>query len=394
MNSAGRYQFLDFWRGVACLLVVIGHSAATAADENPVVRSGASPFASVADWLLHISTAFPIGVPIFFVISGYCISASAVKHRDGDHSASRYFLRRFRRIFPPLWIYLLLVVSLFLVLDAFWPERYGRSPWQCSPWSWFGSFTLTESWRFHVVGSDSRQYLMGQLWTLCYEEQFYLVVGLILFACPRYLFATLALVTVLVRISSFVVPQSASNGFFFDGTWLAFSAGIAVYFALHRAAPVLRWAFTAGLLALASFQSNPTAFLFAAGLIVLFPLDERMSRSRLARPISACGIMCYSLYLAHMPVTAIVSEGLWDAGVQSPIATWLLTIPACIAASLAAAIPFHRFVELRYMKPPASPTCASDVVGTQTALDSTPVEAEIESPVDGTRQQWAPVDAQ
>jgi len=216
----------------------------------------------------------------------------------------------------------------------------------------------------------------------------------ILLACPRYLFAALALVTVLVRISSFVVPQSVSNGFFFDGTWLAFSAGIAVYFALHRAAPVLKWALMAGLVALASFQANPTAFLFAAGLIVLFPFDQQMSRTRLARPISACGIMCYSLYLVHMPVTAIVSDGLWDAGVQSPIATWLLTIPACIAASLAVAIPFHRYVELRYMKAPVSPTCASDIVGTRTALDSPRAEAESDSPADGTRQQWAPVESQ
>ena len=51
------------------------------------------------------------GVPIFFVISGYCISATADSARRKGLPARTYFWRRFRRIFPPYWIFLMAAVT-------------------------------------------------------------------------------------------------------------------------------------------------------------------------------------------------------------------------------------------------------------------------------------------
>ena len=41
---------------------------------------------------------------MFFVISGYCITAAVERSRQLGHSAGTYFWRRFRRIYPPLWM--------------------------------------------------------------------------------------------------------------------------------------------------------------------------------------------------------------------------------------------------------------------------------------------------
>ena len=55
-------------------------------------------------------------------------------------------------------------------------------------------------------------------WTLCYEEQFYLIAGLL----RRWYFPGVALVTLFVFACPIRPP-----GFFFDGLWLHFAAGVA-----------------------------------------------------------------------------------------------------------------------------------------------------------------------
>src|SRR5262245_25324420 len=101
--SSQRYDTLDAWRGIACLLVIVYHSTlfgVAPADWDRVIQSGGS----VWDWTLMACTQGKIGVPIFFVISGYCIAASAESVRGNRHGAGAFFVRRFRRIYPPYWI--------------------------------------------------------------------------------------------------------------------------------------------------------------------------------------------------------------------------------------------------------------------------------------------------
>jgi peptidoglycan/LPS O-acetylase OafA/YrhL len=61
-------------------------------------------------------------------------------------------------------------------------------PWWYSGWQWLGNLTLTESWRWHAIG-DQRAHFPAQAWTLCYEEQFYAVVGLLLAISRRRFFS-------------------------------------------------------------------------------------------------------------------------------------------------------------------------------------------------------------
>ena len=69
-------------------------------------------------------------------------------------------------------------------------------PWWLSGWQWLGNVSLTEIWRHHVAGGNKALYL-GHAWTLCYEEQFYVVVGLLLLVAPRRFFAGAVAVTAL-----------------------------------------------------------------------------------------------------------------------------------------------------------------------------------------------------
>src|SRR4051794_16431273 len=92
-----RYYSLDTWRGVACLLVVLYHSAFYEGFQLADYQA--------SDWLAQMLSRFIgngwAGVTIFFVISGYCITATVDATRRKPTPLKNYFLRRVKRIYPP-----------------------------------------------------------------------------------------------------------------------------------------------------------------------------------------------------------------------------------------------------------------------------------------------------
>lgn len=128
---------------------------------------------------------------MFFVISGYCISATADSSRRKRQGTTAYFYRRFRRIYPPYWVWFGVMAVSMMLLD--WllkreiptgPRQEGRRPWQLGVPALIGNLTLTETWLRHFFHNRHRMFI-GQGWTLCYEEQFYGVVGITLLVVPQ-----------------------------------------------------------------------------------------------------------------------------------------------------------------------------------------------------------------
>jgi peptidoglycan/LPS O-acetylase OafA/YrhL len=204
-------------------------------------------------------------------------------------------------------------------------------------------------------------------WTLCYEEQFYAVVGVILLISPRRFFPLAAAVTLAVFTLEMLPEHRApalgfihrnSTGFFFDGYWLYFAAGIGVYYFINYAALRGRLALASALLLGIAWglktgnDTRTVSFSFALLLLALHPVDDGLAAARWSRPISWCGAMCYSLYLVHLPVCKAVSHSLFLAGIDSSLETLLITIPLCMAASIAVAWPFHLWVERRFLNTP------------------------------------------
>jgi peptidoglycan/LPS O-acetylase OafA/YrhL len=365
-----RYQSLDLWRGVACLLVVF-HHATIYAPAYRQAEHGDAVSADPASWLVAATTRFWVGVPLFFVISGYCISATADSTRRRPRALATYFARRVRRIYPPYWILLGLLVLFVVALEGLVPallaDDYAGIPkpaW-LGAGPWFGNLTLTESWRHHVGGSPLR-YFNGMAWTLCYEEQFYAVVGLVLALVPRRFFLGAAAVTALtVALCTLVADRTPLDGFFFDGYWVHFAAGIVVYYRVNYAAGWRAWAanllLVAGLVwfargSLPGFHAHSSvpeggviACGFALALSLLHPWDGWLASARLSRPLLFCGQICYSLYLVHWPVCKALAHGLYLLGVRGDTATALVTLPVCVAASVALAWAFFRLCESRFL---------------------------------------------
>jgi peptidoglycan/LPS O-acetylase OafA/YrhL len=112
-----------------------------------------------------------IGVDVFFVLSGFLITALLLNERDanGRFSIPKFYVRRILRLVPAYWAFLLIVT----VWAAIW--RSG----QFGIWS----SEVVKSATYQLDFFDINHYPqigIGQTWSLAIEEQFYLVWPLFL----------------------------------------------------------------------------------------------------------------------------------------------------------------------------------------------------------------------
>jgi Predicted acyltransferases len=167
-----RISQLDGVRGIAILLVLIWHYFPC----QIVFR----PHSIV--W--YCSRAFSLtwsGVDLFFVLSGFLIAGVLLDHRDTSNYFRVFYLRRVCRIFP---LYFLLL-SLFVCLGA---TRMSTSPsfeWLFhNPLPILSYATFTQNIFMGARGDFGAMWL-GVTWSLAVEEQFYLVVPLLIYLLPR-----------------------------------------------------------------------------------------------------------------------------------------------------------------------------------------------------------------
>lgn len=134
-----RYQVLDGWRGVSILFVLAAHLL---------------PLGPKA-WQLN-STAGPLGMSLFFVLSGFLITSFLIK----EPKVLDFLVRRFFRILPLVWLYLLIVLPILDVkAEAYLPH--------------FLFYVNTPPIEFLV------RHGTGHLWSLCIEVQFYIGIALL-----------------------------------------------------------------------------------------------------------------------------------------------------------------------------------------------------------------------
>jgi peptidoglycan/LPS O-acetylase OafA/YrhL len=110
--------------------------------------------------------AFPggfMGVDIFFVISGYMITSLLLREREmtGGISISRFYLRRVLRLYPALFVMVLVVTPIAALDHIGWPV----------PDALAALSYVTDFWS----NGFSHLSLLLHTWSLGVEEQFYLV---------------------------------------------------------------------------------------------------------------------------------------------------------------------------------------------------------------------------
>lgn len=366
-----RYQTLDAWRGVACLWVLLFH----ASGEPGMWGHNALLFVLNHGWA---------GVPIFFVISGYCISATLDGALRSGHTWWSYWMRRIRRIFPPYWIALAAIVGVVALAqrlghgDVFTHSLDGMAPipapGDVGLWRWIGSSLLVEGWRAHFIWRGGPGYYLPIAWSLGYEEQFYIVAGLMLILAGHRWRELAVVLTLGVIACVILIPIEAMRGFWFDGRWLLFAYGIGVY-AQRTAEGWGRWILPVGCIAGVAWgvsqpDFGPQSFssemvvapVVALALALLHPHDHRIAPRM--NWLSWCGVRCYSVYLLHWPIAKAFFWMFWTLGFRS---AWTV-LPLCIGFTMLLTLLlsdlFYRYVELPCMAPKRSRDVAPVVTTT------------------------------
>jgi peptidoglycan/LPS O-acetylase OafA/YrhL len=160
------------------------------------------------------------GVNVFFVLSGFLITGILFDSRDDPHRARTFYVRRTLRIFP-------LYYGIFLFFLVLQPIMHWRWSWLWIAWPlYLGNFLRFLSPASAVFGSPQQRLAdaqittprshilllpMGHFWSLCVEEQFYLVWPWIVFwvRSRRALIWICSVTVVIVPIARIIVNRHA-----------------------------------------------------------------------------------------------------------------------------------------------------------------------------------------
>jgi peptidoglycan/LPS O-acetylase OafA/YrhL len=276
-----RYRSLDAWRGIAALSVLIFHCGNTVVEPDSLAGR-----LLLSGWL---------GVFIFFPISGYCIFAAL--NSPHNRTIGAFLTRRWRRIVPPYWASV--AFALAIAVAALPLNRGSLNDLVLAPVEWVSVATLTQ------VFTAARDRINPVYWSLCYEEQFYLVMATLLALPKARRPPAIALLAGAAAIYASPVWHWRLEGLFLQ-YWLCFAAGCAAYLWVHETAS-RQWAVVIATLVMwTALARLDVPLLWSAGtalaLTVLARHDDALAQMRGVTPLMWVGTFSFSLYLTHVPI--------------------------------------------------------------------------------------------
>jgi peptidoglycan/LPS O-acetylase OafA/YrhL len=150
-----RNNNFDVIRLFAAFQVVLGHFSSHLRFDLPV-------------WMGFLSY-FP-GVPIFFIVSGYLISAAY----ERSTNIKIYLKNRLLRIYPALWICLLISTTSFLIAG------FRGTAWDIAIWI-LSQLSIAQFYNPEFLRSYGVGVLNGSLWSIPVEMQFYLALPILVY---------------------------------------------------------------------------------------------------------------------------------------------------------------------------------------------------------------------
>jgi peptidoglycan/LPS O-acetylase OafA/YrhL len=155
-----RFPALDGVRALAVTMVFLNHYGG-GAHGGPILKA-----------LNLIRQRGGHGVDLFFVLSGFLITGILFDTRNDTRFFKRFFARRSLRIFPVFYLVAAALLALTPVLQYQW--RAGHLLFLI----YMGNFLGNYDFGYYAIFSANHptfQANIGHFWSLCVEEQFYLL---------------------------------------------------------------------------------------------------------------------------------------------------------------------------------------------------------------------------
>jgi peptidoglycan/LPS O-acetylase OafA/YrhL len=360
-----RVPELDGVRGLAITMVLFCHY---------IVGQVELPLGSLEAKLMALFRLTWSGVDLFFVLSGYLLGGILIAQRGSSRYFCAFYARRVTRIFP---VYYLTLIAFVIVRSLMGDVDNEGARWLFADAFpiWTYALHLQNFW-ISLTGVHGASWL-GVTWSLAVEEQFYLILPLLIrFIPPRLLLPiALALASTAPLLRTWLFyhhPHGGMAGYvLLPCRWDALLIGVAgavmvrrEFFTRWMSAPasslplfvafttlfagvavLLLKAHSIGSLGMAAFGHTWLALL--ALLIILVAQFGPWAWFRAlfrTRWLVWLGGISYGLYLFHQIISGLCH--LWLCGAAPRIASWSdagVTLIALVLSLLIASLSWHCF---------------------------------------------------
>ena len=331
-----------------------------------------------SDFLLKSLPQLPLwqGVDLFFVISGFLISNSlqptASKYQQGlawAEGLKAFWVRRIFRLLPAAWLWVFIPLAMALI----WPGHPLIGTLGTVARDALAALTNTANFYWaYCIGTVhwgefcSRAGILGVYWSLSQEEQFYLVLPLMLLLIAKRKLAVLLALTILVLL--FIERPVFSLGWYVRPDGLLW--GVLLSLSLDRVKKfklsgfrltmqTKRFIFIVLIIALILAPSILTMFadtlstigvisIISAALVAMCVTGEALTPAGLTGSILAwLGSRSYALYLCHWPIYCVIRILIMPTSTTEqslPLEALMFTLIWCLSC-IALAEATYRYIE-------------------------------------------------
>jgi len=351
VDTPQREPVYDGLRAVAILMVLYWHCF-----NNLIHTQNAIAFR-----IITLSSSYCwSGVDLFFVLSGFLLGRILLKNKNSKNYFKTFYIRRVCRIFPLYYLYF----TIFLVL--YFSGLKTKIPWLFENtlplWSYA---TYTQNFlmaKFETLGSHG----MVSTWSLAVEEQFYLILPILVFIFNKskmiWLFLLFFILAFVFRITSsnwiesFALIQCRADSLLIGIIIALFVSnhqfqlfylrnknifkGILVLYMIVYVLISVR------VLSINYYILNSYFAVFYALIIVIIAIDKRTLLHHILENIylQRIGVISYGIYMYHMLILGLCHYLILKSSPQiNSISSLLVTIFSLVLSVLVAFISYEFF---------------------------------------------------
>ena len=326
-----RLSFADGLRGLAAFWVVLFHLAEGHHIETLKNMLPKFAYNVVFGW-------GHLGVAVFFVLSGFVMALTAHKVKFDVTNALKFIARRLTRLAPPYYF------AIFFALIFIFIKSKALHLTYIAP---IASDLIKHA--FFVQDMLNVPQVNVVFWTLCIEVQFYIAFALLVWLADslerKLKISNARNMTIIVMcLTALLWPLNIVSTIFwtggFIGFWYSFLAGVIICwgwlnkgFLLKAAIAYCAILLIIGLVYNADFT---IAAAITASLLLLAGSLDKMHVWLNWAFLQWLGLISYSLYLLHNPVTgasANIARKIFSNGLFADVFSMLISILACLLAA-------------------------------------------------------------
>ena len=275
-----------------------------------------------------------LGIPVFFIISGFVIPYSMYTAGYALQDSGRFFLKRMIRMVPPAWASILVLIAIYFV--ALWMNG---KPIQEMTWPGTSLKVVLANFFFSYSLLDVEKYI-EVYWTLEVEFQYYILITLLL---PLVLkFHDNKIILTLIFIAWNATWFFHGDRILFFRFNVYFISGMLLF--LYRMNLIERnyFIYASGLAAIACYMQIGIyeGCATVIGILVI-------AFVRFQHPVTNfLGMISFSLYITHHNTGVVVEYFLRSLYLPDP-SLWIkfLVFVLYVMVAIAAAWVFYKFVE-------------------------------------------------